>query len=225
MIYIDFKDIAAAFLLLSWVIFVVMVLTRKLYDFMRKRGLEHNVAVYYNRKVIHILAGGFCALIVPAVFNSFILPLAISILLAFFLSFYHKKNRLMYWFQTEDNMYEVSFCIMWGLIISLGWILSGGDFRIGILPIIFMSIGDAITGIVRNTLYKRRTKSWWGNLAMALFSMIVGTIVGFAGVLAGAAASLIEHFEFKPIDDNVLIPVTSFAILVLAKNFAPWLLL
>jgi dolichol kinase len=88
-----------------------------------------------------------------------------------------------------------------------------------------MSIGDAITGIVRNILYKRRTKSWWGNLAMALFSMIAGAIVGFAGVLAGAAASLIEHFEFKPIDDNVLIPVTSFAILILAKIFAPWLLL
>jgi dolichol kinase len=225
MIYVDFKDVAAAIFLLSWVIFVVNVLTRKLYDLMRKRGLEHNVAVYYNRKVIHVLAGGLCALIVPAAFNSFILPLAVSILLAFSLSLFHKKNKLMYWFQTEDNMYEISFCIMWGLIISLGWILSGGDFRIGILPVIFMSIGDAITGIVRNILYKRRTKSWWGNLAMALFSMIAGAIVGFAGVLAGAAASLIEHFEFKPIDDNVLIPVTSFAILILAKIFAPWLLL
>ncbi|MEM2430823.1 MAG: dolichol kinase [Candidatus Bathyarchaeia archaeon] len=208
-------------LLLSWVIFVVMVLTKRLYGLMRKRGLEHNVAIYYNRKIIHILAGGLCALIVPVAFNSFILPLIISILLAFFLSFYHRKRRLMYWFQTEDNMYEVSFCIMWGLIISLGWILSGGDFRIGILPIIFMSIGDAITGIVRNMLYKRRTKSWWGNLAMALFSMMIGAIMGLAGILAGAAASIIEHFEFKPIDDNVLIPATSFIILLLAKILAP----
>jgi len=23
----------------------------------------------------------------------------------------------MYWFQTEENMYEVSFCIMWGNLI------------------------------------------------------------------------------------------------------------
>ena len=92
----------------------------------------------------------------------------------------------------------------------------------GILPILFMSIGDAITGIVRNVLYKKRNKSWWGNLAMASFSMIIGTMMGFAGILAGAAASLIEHFDFKPIDDNVLIPITSLSILLLAKVFAPW---
>ena len=221
MIYIE--DLAAAFLLLSWIIFVVKVLTRKLYDFMRKHGFEHYVAVYYNRKIIHILAGGLCALIVPVAFKSFILPLTMSFLLATFLFISHKNGRrLMYWFQTKDNMYEVSFCIMWGLIITLGWIFPGGDLRMGILPILFMSIGDAITGIVRNMLYKKRNKSWWGNLAMASFSMIVGTIMGFAGILAGAAASLIEHFDFKPIDDNVLIPITSLSILLLAKVFAPW---
>ncbi|MBS7649049.1 dolichol kinase [Candidatus Bathyarchaeota archaeon] len=219
---IHVEELVATFLLLSWVVFVVTVLTKNLYNFMRKHGFEHNVAVYYNRKVIHILAGGLCALIVPVVFKSFVLPLAMSILLAAFLTIFHRNKRLMDWFQTEDNMYEVSFCIMWGLIIALGWILTGGDFRIGILPIIFMSIGDAITGMVRNMIYKRRTKSGWGNLAMALFSMIVGTAVGFAGIIAGAAASLIEHFEFKPIDDNVLIPITSFSILLLAKIFAPW---
>lgn len=219
---ISIEEIAAAFMLLIWVIFVVMVLTKKLYNFMIRRGFETNVAVYYNRKVIHILTGGLCASLIPLIFRSFILPLIMSFLLAAFLFSYHRKKQLMYWFQTSDNSYEVSFCIMWGLIISLGWILTGGDFRIGVLPVIFMSVGDAITGIVRNTIYKRRTKSWWGNLAMALFSMSVGAIVGLAGIIAGAAASLVEHFEFKPIDDNVLVPATSFLILLLARILAPW---
>ena len=130
----------------------------------------------------------------------------------------------MYWFQTEENMYEVSFCIMWGVIITLGWLFSGGDFLFGILPVLFMSVGDAVTGIVRNALYKRTTKSWWGNLVMALFSVSVGTLLGFAGVLAGAVASFVEHFEFPPIDDNVTVPLVSFLILILAKLYAPWLL-
>ncbi|MBS7639498.1 MAG: dolichol kinase [Candidatus Bathyarchaeia archaeon] len=220
MVYLS--ELLAASILLSWVIFVVAVLTKRLYDFMRRWGLEHNVAVYYNRKIIHVLTGGLCALLVPIFFESFILPLAISLLLSAILLFCHRGNRLMYWFQTEDNAYEVSFCIMWGLILTLGWLISGGNFWIGVLPILFMSIGDAITGIVRNMIYKRRTKSWWGNLAMALFSMVVGSIVGQAGILAGAVASIVEHFEFKPIDDNVLVPATSFIILLLAKVLAPW---
>lgn len=219
------EELAITLLLFLWIIFLVKVLTRKLYDFMMKHNFEHNVAVYYNRKIIHILAGGLCALVVPIAFKSFILPLAMSFIIAAVLFIYHKNgHHLMRWFQTEDNMYEVSFCIMWGLTITLGWIFSGGDLRIGVLPILFMSIGDAITGIVRNLLYKRRTKSWWGNLAMASFSMIIGAVMGFAGVLAGAAASLVEHFEFKPVDDNVLIPITSLSILLLAKVFAPWTL-
>jgi dolichol kinase len=57
---------------------------------------------------------------------------------------------------------------------------------------------------------------------MALFSVIAGTAMGFAGMLAGAAASIVEHFEFKSIDDNVLIPLTSFIILLLARHIAPW---
>jgi len=114
---------------------------------------------------------------------------------------------------------------MWGIIIALGWLISGGNFWLGVLPVLFMSVGDAITGIVRNIIYKRRTKSWWGNLAMATFSIPVGgAIFGLAGIVAGATASFMEHFESNPIDDNITVPLSSFLILVLAKIFAPWLL-
>jgi len=59
-------------------------------------------------------------------------------------------------------------------------------------------------------------------LAMALFSIPIGAIMGLAGMFAGAVASFIEHFEIKPIDDNVLIPLTSFITLLLAHYLAPW---
>jgi phytol kinase len=59
---------------------------------------------------------------------------------------------------------------------------------------------------------------------MALFSIPVGATLGVAGMLAGASASLVEHFEFKPIDDNITVPLVSFLILIGAKYYAPWLL-
>jgi hypothetical protein len=136
----------------------------------------------------------------------------------------HRVGRLMYWFQVEDNMYEVSFCIMWGVIIALGWLVSGGNFWIGIVPVLFMAIGDSATGFVRNALFKRRTKSWWGNLAMAAVSIPIGAILGMAGIIAGALASVIEHFECPPIDDNITVPLVSFIILLLAALYAPSLL-
>ena len=48
------EEVVVTALLFSWVIFVAVVLTRKLYGWTRKRDVEHFVAVYYNRKVIHM---------------------------------------------------------------------------------------------------------------------------------------------------------------------------
>ncbi len=219
------EEVVVTALLFSWVIFVAVVLTRKFYGWMRKRGVEHFVAVYYNRKIIHTLAGGVCAVIVPFVFKTAILPFIMAMLLAIFIYIPHRIGKIMYWFQTQENMYEVSFCIMWGVIISLGWWLSEGNFWFGILPVLFMSVGDAVTGVVRNYIYKKRTKSWWGNLAMAAFSITVGTTLGQAGMIAGGVASFIEHYEYKPIDDNITVPLVSFVILMLAKTYAPWTLM
>jgi len=189
-----------------------------------KHKLKENVAIYYNRKIIHILAGGVVSIIVPFVFKTPILPFVLAMVFAFLTYLPHKMNKIMYWFQTNDNIYEVHFCIMWGIIIALGWLLTNGNYWIGILPLLFMSVGDAVTGIVRNALFKRRTKSWWGNLAMALFSIPVGAILGIAGMLAGAIASVIEHFELNPIDDNITVPLSSFLILLVVHTYMPWLL-
>ena len=219
---ISVEEVVATVLLFSWVIFVATILTKTLYGWMRKRGVDHYVAIYYNRKVIHMLAGGVCAVIVPFVFRTAILPFIMAMLLAVFIYTPHKLGKIMYWFQTKENTYEVSFCIMWGIIITLGWWLSNGDFWFGILPVLFMSIGDAVTGILRNYIYRKRTKSWWGNLAMALLTMTMGTTLGPAGVFAGGVASFVEHYEFNPIDDNVTVPLVSFLILMFAKIYAPW---
>ena len=224
MLLISFEEVIATVILFAWVVFVVAFLTKRLYGVMMKRKFSHNVAVYYNRKVIHILTGGLVAFLTPLIFKTPIMPFSMAMLLSVLTYVPHKTGKLMYWFQTEENMYEVSFCVMWGIVITSGWLVSGGNFWFGVLPVLFMSVGDAVTGIVRNMLYKRRTKSWWGNLAMALFSTSIGATLGLAGIIAGALASVIEHFEFNPIDDNITVPASSFIILLLTKIFAPWML-
>ncbi len=199
--------------------YVMMVVygTKPLYDFMRRRGLPHNVAVYYNRKVIHIFAGGVVALLVPVFFTGALIPLIIAMVLALMTYLPHKTGKLMYWFQVEENMYEVNFCVMWGVVITLAWMFLGSPIY-GVLPIAFMAFGDAVTGIVRNALFKRRTKHWVGNLAMLAVSLPMGLyFAGAVGALAGTIASFIERYEKKPIDDNVLISSVSLAVLLIAR--------
>ena len=109
------------------------------------------------------------------------------------------------------------------MAIARGWVVSG-NLWFGAVPVLFMSIGDAVTGISRILVHGGRTKSWWGNLIMAAFSMSIGAMLGAAGILAGGAASLFEHFEFRLLDDNVIVSLVPFLILVAAWIYAPWTL-
>ncbi len=200
-------------ILFVWVIVVVQFITRKLYDYMVSRGMPHNKAVYYNRKFIHIAAGGFVALLVPFLYETPLLPSTLAMILALFTYLPHRQGKLLYWFQVEDNMYEVNFCIMWGIVIALSWIIFH-NLWYGVIPVSFMAFGDAATGVVRNILYGKRTKSWYGNLAMLATTLPIGLLIGLPGVIAAIIASIIEHFEFKDIDDNVMVPLSSFLVIL-----------
>ena len=112
-------------------------------------------------------------------------------------------------------MYEVNFCIAWGTSLVILWLLTG-DPWISIIPAIAISFGDAITGVVRNKVFGRRTKHWIGNVAMAILTIPIGYIIDkWAGVTAMIGASIIERMEYNPIDDNLLIAFTATAILLI----------
>lgn len=129
----------------------------------------------------------------------------------------HKTGKLMTWFQTEDNIYEVHFCIMWGVIVTLAWIVFKDPWY-GVIPVSFMAFGDAVTGIVRNAIYKRRTKAWIGNIAMMAFCAPIGFLVtGIPGLVAGIVSSIIEHLELNPLDDNITVPLSAFLVLLILK--------
>ncbi len=212
------KEAVIGVVLLSYA-FGIVYLTKLTYRIMRSKDFPHNVAVYYNRKIIHVLAGGAIALLVPRFFTSPIVPAVMAAILAVATYIPHRTGKLMEWFQVPDNMYEVNFCIMWGVSVTVAWVLLG-DPVYALVPIAFMAFGDAATGFTRNLLFRRRTKSWVGNIAMfAVSAPVAYALIGAWGVPIAAAASIIEHFEFGPIDDNVLVSVVGLVGVALIRAF------
>ena len=163
----QFNQIIISAVLIFYAIFVSFI-TKKTFDFMLKKKINKNDAIYYNRKLVHILAGG-------------------------------------------------SFCLMWGFTVFILWHLIGVPW-IAIIPIAYMAFGDGITGIVRNAMFKRRTKHPLGNLYMFGICAPIGFIFAqisnvdgliFWAVIAAAVASIVERYEFGFIDDNILITIAS----------------
>jgi dolichol kinase len=116
---------------------------------------------------------------------------------------------------------------MWGFTVFILWTITGSPW-ISIIPISFMAFGDGITGIVRNAMFKKRTKHPLGNLYMfgicapigfifAQISAINGMIIW--AVIAAAVASIVERYEFGSIDDNILITISSSIILFIGFIF------
>ena len=87
----------------------------------------------------------------------------------------------------------------------------------------FMAFGDGITGVVRNALYRKRTKRPVGNVFMLEVCLLIGyTFASMAvhpivlwALFAAMVASIVERFEIGPIDDNVPITLASMIILII----------
>jgi phytol kinase len=202
-------------------VLAVLFLTRIPYQAMVTRGLEPIRAVYYNRKIVHMAAGGLGSLAVPLVFTDPWFPLVAGLGFTLFTLMAHRLGLRMYWFQTADNTNDVKFALMWAISVSgLWWLL--GDPWLAILPSLYMAFGDGVTGIARNALVRRRSKSPIGNVFMFFVCAPLGWAIGaqavpsipWWGLTSAIVATWIERYEFGPIDDNVLITVSASAVLL-----------
>lgn len=210
-----------------WATIIVFAI-RPVYHFLVTRGSPHMVAVYYNRKLAHMFAGGVPILVSPIVFDDPIWILLGGIIGGIALTATHLTNRRLWWMQTEQNMNDATFAFMLGISVYLIWEYSNEPW-LAILPSLFMAFGDGVTGIIRNKLFQKRTKSAWGNVGMAILCLPLGYFVGGLsepsipvwGLISGLVASIVERYEFGPIDDNVIIVVCSSIVLLLGLNFGP----
>lgn len=213
---------------LSLYVLAVLFLTRIPYRMMIGRGMEPIRAVYYNRKIVHMLAGGVGSLMVPLVFQDPWYPLVCGLLLTGLTWVAHAAGLRFYWFQTAENRNDVKFALMWAISVALLWWILDNPW-LAVLPALYMAFGDGVTGIARNLLVKRRSKSPIGNLFMLLVCAPMGWVIGgFAdpaipewGLLSALAASWVERYEIGPIDDNVLITMTASSLLLIGVAVGP----
>ena len=220
-------EILSMFVLAAYA-FSIIFLAKKLYDYMVKKRLKKSVALYYNRKIIHIFAGGIVVLLVPFLFSNPWLPLFSGILMAVITFIAHKTGNSFYWFQSGKNFNDVSFCFMWGIAIFILWQIFG-DPWIAIIPPAFIAFGDGITGIVRNIAFSERRKHPIGNMYMMGVCIPIGYYFANSGVpsiplwgiIAAIFASFFERYEFGPIDDNILVAGSATIILYIGGILGP----
>lgn len=221
-------DILLSLFLVTYTI-LVLFMTKYVYLYGRKKGLNRDDALYYNRKFVHIFAGGIVALFVPF-YQSPFFPLIAGLLLASITFLSHEKGNRLYWFQNKKDFNDVTFCIMWGFSIFILWVLFDNPW-LAILPALFMAFGDGVTGIIRNSFFGERSKHYIGNVFMGLTCIPIGFVIGsigglaYAGLFAAIVSSIIEHYEFGPIDDNILITISSSIVLIIFFYSMPDLML
>lgn len=215
LIYADLPVFAG---LAVWNLFVLLVLSKMVYEFALKKGRSTNSSMYFSRKAIHFLAGGLTAMLLPFVAHEPILPAAMAFGLALATYLPHKLNRRMYWFQDPENIYDVDFTLSWGLIVLFTWYIDR-TFWLGVVSVLFMAYGDGITGIIRNLKYNKRTKAWEGTAGMLVMCIIIGAKMGVAGVFAGIVCSFVERIE--NLDDNITVPAVSLSVLLVAYYYFP----
>ena len=209
-------------------VMVILFATKIPYDMMISRGVEDIRAVYYNRKIVHMMAGGVGSLCVPVLFVEYWYPLVCGILMTIFTYAAHASGTRMFWFQTDQNQNDVKFTLMWWTSITMIWVLVG-DPWLAIVPSLFMAFGDGVTGVVRNAVIKKRSKNPIGNVFMFIVSAPLGYIVAGMGdpsipvwgLISAAIATFVERYEFGPIDDNILITVFATAVLMLGVEVGP----
>ncbi len=206
-------DVLPATLLMFWVIFVVYFVSRWVYGLAVNKGYPPSSATYFGRKTIHILAAGVVAALIPFTFKEPVIPLVMAILLSVAVYVPHRTGKLSTWFQDPNNAYEVDFTIMWGLVLFLTWFLDH-SFLLGVVPVLFMAIGDGVTGIVRNLRYRTRVKAWEGSAAMLVTSVLLGMLLGWAGIIAAVISTFAERQKY--IDDNIAVPIAALSVLVVA---------
>ncbi len=202
------EDIIYGAILAVWVLFIV---------YWGSKPVAKRWNKYISRKFIHFTTGGLVSLLIyltwvsgDPLFKTPTVPVAASFALAFLTLSHHLEEKELEWFQVRENLGEVWFCVSWGLVFLALWYV---DLPAAAVATMFMAYGDGVTGIVRNFVYKRWTKGFWGSVAMLAVSLPLGlAIKGFAGALSAIIATLIE--VWPAIDDNITVPLVSAASLM-----------
>ena len=92
-------------LIIAIVIYGLFIIfgTKWVFEFMMARNMKENVAIYYNRKILHMFCGGLIGMMAPSILSEPIYALYIGILFTIITYIPYYTGHLLYWVQTNDN--------------------------------------------------------------------------------------------------------------------------
>lgn len=198
-----FNEVIGAALLLVYNVFIILYVSRKMHERFGK---------YIARKTIHLLSAGVSVLLMPFLFHDLLFPLLLAEF-AVALTLIGHIWKTFPWFQESQNYADVYFTFACAALLAVFW---NNNVWIGVLSVLFMAWGDGLTGIVRNFVYKKRTKGLWGNVAMFIVCACLGYVtLGYVGLIGGAFSAIVEKFEW--VDDNISVPFGSATVMSLLR--------
>lgn len=100
-----------------------------------------------------------------------------------------------------------------GTLCLLNWVWSGDPF-LGILPCLYLGLGDMVTGLTRNWHCKREKKGWCGTCSMLAVCLLASYLLKpyWIGANMALVATLVERFtplSHGLIDDNWTLTLSS----------------
>ncbi len=193
-------------LLLGFVLFAVILLA----VFVTKRFKNP----WVNRKIIH-LSSVPAVLAYMFVFKEPYVFFGFGVFFTIMLTIPHIRNREFGWFQLKRNYGEVFYTLSFSVLAIAMWdvnrILAG-------ISMLFMAVGDSVTGLIRSRFLKERAKHISGSIAMLLVCLIIGYyFMQLQGILLAVLATIAEYQPW--IDDNLSVPlVTALTGLLLTSH-------
>ncbi len=176
---------------------------------------DYNIPQYISRKLGH-LGGAVGFLLCPLLFDSFWWPLILTT--GFTILLLYARWRRPSTFRgvggsgRPEALAEIHFPATGIVLIGVLWGIFGEPW-LAIVPLAFMGLGDACTGLIRSKVYGREVKGNWGSVGMLATCLILAYFIQpyWIGAVGATAAVLAERFTktTRYVDDNLTIPLFS----------------
>lgn len=178
-------------------------------------ALDFGVPQYLSRKVSHAF-GGIAFLLCALLFSTYIWPLVLATGFALLLGgarFVKPDTFRGAGGSARAHAFSEVFFPAAGALALLNWVWSGNPF-LGVLPGIYLGLGDMVTGLTRSWHCKKEKKGWCGTLAMLIVCLLVSYFLKpyWIGVVMSLTAVSAERFTPLTrgwIDDNYTLTLSS----------------
>lgn len=182
---------------------------------------DYKLPNYLSRKIGH-LGGGVGFLLCALLFDSWFWPLVLAsgFTIMLFGARFIKADMFRGVGGTGRPMAfaEVWFPLVSVISIAVGWAWLDNRW-LAILPTLYMSFGDAVTGLTRSVVYHREFKGNMGSVAMFVICILLAWILYepfWIAAVGAVVATLIERFTPMShgwIDDNWTIVISSLLVM------------